>query len=505
MSYLAVESVCKTFGGFKALDNVTLHAEEGTILAVLGENGAGKTTLMNVLYGLYRPDEGQIYIDGQPVILSSPRDAIRHRIGMIHQHFHLVNALTVTENILIGLAQPLSRLTLDDHKAKIRAMSEQFGFEVDLDAPVWKLPLGMQQRVEILKALYRNARVLVLDEPTSVLTPDEITSLLSSLRKLRDTGATILFVTHKLDEVFSTADHVAVMRHGRVVMKTRARDTTPQQLCQSMIGRDVSPPVLAREASPGGPLLEVQDICARNARGALALQRVSFTLRTGEILGVTGVDGNGQTELAEVIAGLRVSESGTVRVAGDDVTDASIAARTHRHKIGFVPEDRHTTGLVLGHSVWINFFLRNFYTQDISPAHILRHRTMRDKGNALARKFDCRLHSIDQPVSQLSGGNQQKVILAREVEAEPKLLIVMQPTKGLDLGAIEFVQRMLIKQRDAGMAILYISTELEHVLEVADRVAVMYRGKITGELARKHVTADRIGMLMSGMALEAVQ
>ncbi|HSV54829.1 MAG TPA: ABC transporter ATP-binding protein [Burkholderiaceae bacterium] len=502
MSYLSLQGVCKSFGTFKALDDVTLHAEKGSVVAVLGENGAGKTTLMNVLYGLYRPDSGQISVAGQPVVLHSPRDAIGHRIGMIHQHFHLAGALTVAQNILVGLHSGATVLDLPGHERRIARLSEDFGFEIDVRAPVWKLPMGMRQRTEILKALYRRAEILVLDEPTSVLAPDEIAALLESLKRLKAAGTTILFVTHKLDEVFSAADQVVVMRAGKVVMSLPTAETTARELSQRMVGRDVAPVASIRHTRPGEILLRFSSVSARNDRGVVALDGISFALRRGEVLGISGVDGNGQKELAEVVAGLRTQDSGRVELDGKDLAGSSIRERTHTHRIGFVPEDRHTTGLVLSHPVWKNFFLRGFYRRPLARRGLLDQRRMREDAHRLARQYDCRLRSIEQPAAELSGGNQQKIILAREIEAKPQLLIVMQATKGLDIGAIEFVQRKLLEQRDAGVAILYISTELEHVLEIADRVAVMYRGRITGELTRAEVTPERMGMLMSGVAEE---
>lgn len=499
MSYLTLQGVCKSFGTFKALDGVSLQADKGSVLAILGENGAGKTTLMNVLYGLYRPDAGKISVDGLPVLLSSPRDAIAHRIGMIHQHFHLAGALTVTENILVGLRGGAAKLDVSAHERQIEKMSSDFGFEIDVRAPVWKLPMGMRQRAEILKALYRQAKILVLDEPTSVLAPDEIVALLDSLARLKAAGTTILFVTHKLDEVFTAADNVVVMRHGKVVVNRPTRETSARELSQHMVGREVAPVATARQNAPGEELLRLTNVSARNERGVKALDGISLQLRRGEVLGITGVDGNGQKELAEVMAGLRKQGEGSIVLDGLDLSGTPIRERIHTHRIGFVPEDRHSTGLVLNHPVWKNFFLRSFYRRPISRRGLLNHRLMRQEAMRLARQYDCRLRGIDQPAGELSGGNQQKIILAREIEAKPQLLIVMQATKGLDIGAIEFVQRKILEQRDAGVAVLYISTELEHVLEVSDRVAVMYRGHISGELQRGAVTPERIGMLMAGM------
>ena len=503
MGELSLQGVCKRFGEFKALDEVTLAARGGSVLAVLGENGAGKTTLMNVLYGLYRPDAGRIRVDGRIVELASPRDAIAHGIGMIHQHFHLAGALSVAENILVGLERGARPLSLAQHEARIASMCAGYGFDIDVRAPVWKLPMGMRQRTEIAKALYRNARILVLDEPTSVLAPTEVQSLLESLRTLKAAGTTILFVTHKLEEVFALADDVVVMRHGKVVAARAAADTTARELSQLMVGREIAPVSAPRAAAVGEVALRVSGLRARNDRGVRALHDVGLQLRRGEVLGVTGVDGNGQKELAEVLAGLRPAESGSIELAGEEIAHASIRERVHRHRIGFVPEDRHASGLVLKHPVWKNFFLRNFYRAPQARRGLMDRARMKREAQRLARQYDCRLRGIEQPAAQLSGGNQQKIILAREIEAGPQLLVVMQPTKGLDLGAIEFVQRKLLEQRDAGVAVLYISTELEQVLEVADRVAVMCAGRITGVLPRGEATPERIGLLMSGVDEEA--
>jgi general nucleoside transport system ATP-binding protein len=500
MSYLSLHGLCKRFGAFQALDGVTLSAPRGSVVAVLGENGAGKTTLMNVLYGLYRPDAGEIRIGGRPVVLHSPRDAIAQRIGMIHQHFHLAGALSVAENILVGLHGGARALDLPAHRTQIAALADTFGFAVDLDAPVWKLPMGMRQRAEILKALYRQAQILVLDEPTSVLAPDEIAALLESLARLKQAGTTILFVTHKLDEVFAAADQVVVMRQGRVVLSCPTRETTARALSHSMMGQSAAAPAQTeRSQPPGSTLLRLHDVHARDARGVAALQGISLSLRRGEVLGISGVDGNGQKELAEVLCGLRSASQGRVELAGQDITTSPVRERIHRHRIGYVPEDRHGTGLVLGHPIWKNFFLRGFYRQPHARRGLLRLPAMRARAEQLARQYDCRMRGLDQPAAELSGGNQQKIILAREIEAAPQLLVVMQATKGLDIGAIAFVHAKLREQRDAGVAILYISTELEHVLEVADRVAVMYRGRIQGELARGAATAERIGLLMAGV------
>ena len=504
MSHLEVRNLSKSFGDFKALDDVSLSFEEGTITSILGENGAGKTTLMNVLYGLYRPSAGDIVLQGRPVALRSPKHAIRHRIGMIHQHFHLAPSLTVAENVLIGSAGLATRLDLRKEVQAIARLSEEYGFDIDPDAPVWKLPLGMQQRAEILKVLYRRAEILILDEPTSVLTPQEIESLLGILKRLRSAGSTILFVTHKLDEVFATADRIAVMRSGRLVSCVEASRTTQAELSQQMVGRELPPlPEAGSHRAEGRILMRVEGLAARNDRGGTALDGVAFALRGGEVLGITGVDGNGQQELAETIAGLRKQDSGVIELDGADIGSASVRERLHRHRLGYVPEDRHKTGLVLDHAVWLGFFLRAFYRSPAARRALLQRRSMRAQAKTWVERYDCRLRSLDQPVRELSGGNQQKVIIARELEAEPRVLVISQATKGLDVGAINFVQRKILEQRDRGVAVLYISTELEHVLQVSDRVGVMYRGRLSEPVDSRRLSMSELGALMAGARVGA--
>lgn len=501
MSHLVVENVSKSFGPFKALENVNLTVGRSEIRAVLGENGAGKTSLMNVLYGLYRPDNGRVLIDGAPIVLNSPRDAIGHRIGMIHQHFQLASALTVTENIVLGTGGV--SLNLKQQAARICEISEQYGFDVDPDAPVWKLPIGMRQRVEILKVLYRNAEILVLDEPTSVLAPDEIGSFLDGLKKIRAAGHTILFVTHKLHEVMEVADNVTIMRQGRVIAEVGAAETTPKELSRLMVGRESDIRIGNRVGEPGRAVLEVVDVCAQSDRGASALKSLSFSLREGEVFGLTGVDGNGQRELAEVIVGMWPLTSGDILVDGESISHHDVRERVVNTKIGFVPEDRHTTGLVLDYSVSKNLVLRSFDREPVSRNGIIDYRHIAERAVDLIARYDIRLRSAEQQARFLSGGNQQKIILAREIESRPRILVVMQATKGLDVGAIEFVQNKILEERARGVAVLYISTELEHLLEVADRVGVICSGKLTGILAPEHVTAQKIGMMMAGVTMEA--
>ena len=503
MDHVVIDRVTKTFGAFKALDRVTLRIRKGSIHAILGENGAGKTTLMNVLYGLYQPDEGTIRVDGRPVAIRSPKDAIALGIGMIHQHFMLVSSLTVAENVVLGLEGQGASLDLRAHAARIAELSHIFGFEVDPMAAVWRLPMGMRQRVEILKALYRNAGILILDEPTSVLAPGEIERFLAGLRRLRDAGRTILFITHKLEEVMAVADRVTVMRSGTVTAEDETAATDRRRLARLMVGRDVVFEIEERQGEPGAVVLEAEGLVAENDRGLRALDDLSLTLRAGEILGVAGVDGNGQSELAEVIAGLRPLLAGKIRVQGRDISGLGVRQRRTVAGIGFVPEDRQGTGLVLDYAAPENLILHEFDRRPVARLGILNFRLINRRAAELVQKYDVRLRGLRQPVRLLSGGNQQKLILAREIEAAPAILVVLQPCKGLDVGAIEFVQNTLLEQRARGMATLYVSTELEHVLAVADRIAVMYRGRITGILDRGEASPERLGLLMAGAVADA--
>lgn len=498
MSFLVLDRISKTFGTFPALSQVDLTVEQGTVRAILGENGAGKTTLMNVLYGLYRPTEGTIRIAEKAVQLHSPSDAIAHGIGMIHQHVHLAEALTVAENIVLGLGGSASLIGLKRHAKAIAEMSESYGLAIDPTQEVWRLPMGMRQRVEILKVLYRGAQILVLDEPTSVLAPNEIDAFLERMRALRDSGKTILFVTHKLDEVMALADDVTVMRQGRVVALCRVADTSPRQLSGLMIGRDVAAPTVVRHGEAGPVALDCRGLKARDERGGTALDDLSLTVRKGEILGIAGVDGNGQRELAQAICGLKSLDAGHILAGEGDITNATVDERRERAKIGFVPEDRHGTGLVLDQTVADNFVLRSFRRRPVARNGLLDRGRIARNAADLMQRYDVRARSATQAARDLSGGNQQKIILAREIEAKPEILIVAQATKGLDVGAIEFIHRKLIEERDRGTAILYISTELEHIAEVADRIAVIFRGRITGELLPHELTAERAGLLMSG-------
>lgn len=500
---LVIERLSKSFGTLKANDNVSIHVRRGTVHAILGENGAGKTTLMNVLYGLLQPDSGRILLDGNEVHISSPHRAIELGIGMVHQHFTLVGPLTVTENVILGLRGQGLSLEIATHERRLRELSGSFGFEIEPHEVISRLPIGMQQRVEILKCLYRNADLLILDEPTSVLTPGETKSFFSVLRHLKEAGKTILFITHKLEEVMSLADRVTVMRGGEVTDEVNTNETNPSKLARLMVGRDVIFHIERPQGGAGQVLLEVENLFAYGDRGNEALNGIGFELREGEILGFAGVDGNGQTELGETMAGLRPYHAGSIRLDGEDLAGTSVSDRKHRLRIGYVPEDRQRTGLVLDHSLAENLMLRDYNRPPFVEHGLLRFQVIRDNARRLVELYRVRAGSIDQEVRRLSGGNQQKLILAREIEANPRLLVVSQPCKGLDVGAIEFVQNTLIEQRNRGVGIVYISTELEHILAVCDRIAVLFRGHITGFVKPQEATPERIGRLMAGVTEEA--
>ena len=495
---LEIDHISKIFGEFKALDNVSIGVKEGTVHALLGENGAGKTTLMNCLYGLYHPDGGRILLDGSPVRINSPIQAVELGIGMIHQHFMLVDTLTVTENIILGLKGLGITMNLPKHEKRIREISEEFGFEVDPSFEIWRLPMGMRQRVEILKALYRDAKVLILDEPTSVLAPKEIDALMEALDRLKKAGKTIMFITHKLEEVFTAADNITVLRHGKVTAEAAIKDTNPREVAGMMVGRDVVFDFKRPDVAIGGPVLEVENICAFNDRGLQALYDISLTVHAGEVYGIAGVDGNGQQELAEVLTGLRNPSAGTVHMNGENITRATVASRRLNKGMSFVPEDRQTMGLAMDFSIAKNCMLRDYSRAPYSKRCLINTKATYAAALEWQKKYDIRMRNPAQHARHLSGGNQQKLILAREIECAPNLSIVMQPCKGLDVGAIEKVQNTLLAQKAAGKAILYISTELEHVMEISDRIGVMCAGKMVGVVRPEEATPEVMGSLMAG-------
>ena len=494
---LELKGITKRFGSLVANDRIDLSVAPGQVHALLGENGAGKTTLMNVLYGLMQPDEGEILIDGKAVQFHSPRDAIAAGIGMVHQHFMLVPVFTVAENVTLGIEETRRSGLLDRRKTRqdVRELSRRYGLEVDPDALVENLPVGIQQRVEIVKALVREATVLILDEPTAVLTPAETEDLFRIIRQLKDGGRSIVFISHKLKEVQAIADTITVLRRGKVVGQ-RPPDTTEDELASLMVGRDVQLRVSKEAAKPGDVVLDVADLTVADETGRIWVNGVSFQVRAGEILGVAGVQGNGQTELCEALMGLRPTASGQVTLNGRDLTHTTPRQRLHAG-VAYVPEDRQEDGLVGEFSVADNMVLDTYDRPPYASGIRLNLAAIETNAAERVQEFDVRTTSVDAPVGTLSGGNQQKVILAREVGREHKVLVASQPTRGLDVGSIEFVHRRIVEQRDKGVAVLIVSAELDEIYALADRIAVMYEGKITG-FRPPTVPAEELGLLMAG-------
>jgi general nucleoside transport system ATP-binding protein len=492
---VVLERITKRFPGVLANDEVDLELRAGEVHALIGENGAGKSTLMRVLYGIYPADGGRIIVRGHEVRIGSPRDAIANGIGMVHQHFVLVDPFTVTENIILG-EEGGERLDMDAARQRVAELADSYAFRVDPGAVVEDLSVGEEQRVEILKALYRGVEILILDEPTAVLTPSETKDLFGNLRKLREAGRTIVFISHKLDEVMQIADRITVLRRGRVVGETRPSETSKAKLAEMMVGR----PVLFRLEKPeveiGERVLRVRDLI-----GEGKLNGVSMEVRAGEILGVAGVEGNGQRELAESLIGLRTPESGTIELEG--VAIAGKAVFDIRNAgVGYIPEDRHEQGLVLNMSLWENAVLGRQDDADFSGSlGVLFIRKIKDLAARLIRLFDIRARSVEVTASTLSGGNQQKLILARELETDPKLLIAAQPTRGLDVGAIEFVWKQILDQKAAGRGVLLISAELDEIYALSDRIVTLYEGAITGEFP-PDAPPEQIGIGMLGRAPE---
>jgi ABC-type uncharacterized transport system ATPase subunit len=495
---LEMRGITKRYPGVLANDGIDLDVRPGEIHALLGENGAGKTTLMNILYGLAVPDAGEILLDGKPVQITSPHDAIRQRISMVHQHFMLVPVLSVSDNILLGEEQMAGPIFLDRAGAhrRIRELARSFGWEIDPDQRVGSLSVGWQQRVEILKALYRNARILVLDEPTAVLTPQETKEIFSVLRRLRAEGYAIIFISHKLYEVLEIADRITVIRRGKVVGSREPAATNEEDLAELMVGREVNLTVERGESHPGEVVLRVEQLHVKDDRGSEVVQGVDLEVKAGEILGVAGVAGNGQDELVEAIVGLRRPSSGQIRLGDHDMTHAG-PRRRHRLGVGFVPADRHRFGLVLSFPLTDNFILTDYYEPPYARGIVRNEAAIEERADRGIRDFDVRTPSATVKSGTLSGGNQQKVIVAREFDGEQLLLVLDQPTRGLDVGSIEFIHRQAIAKRDAGTAILLVSAELDEVLELSDRIAVIYRGKIVAVREGRKADKNEIGILMA--------
>ncbi len=483
MTSLRLEGITKYFGSFVANDNISFKIESGKIHAILGENGAGKTTLMNIISGLYQPDKGQIYLKNKPVNIASANVAIKQGIGMIHQHFMLVPQLSVTENIILGVNRNW-RLNIKQKQREIAALSEYYGLEINPETKVGDLPVGIQQRVEILKVLYRQAKLLILDEPTAVLTPLEVQSLIKILRKLATAGNTIIFISHKLEEVMNLCDTVTVLRRGKVVANKNIPETTPDELAGLMVGREVSFQFNKSPVTSSKVVLSVENLQVVDDRGVTAVRNISFEMREGEILGIAGVDGNGQRELADAIAGIGNIKSGEINFTGNS------------SNTGYIPEDRQKMGLVLQYYITQNLILKAFNKLPFCRHFLLQPQIIKNHATSVIKEFDIRGTGIDIKVNQLSGGNQQKVVLARELAGEPVLIIAMQPTRGLDVGATENVQQRLLVEKERGAAIVYISTELSEVMAMSDRIAVMYRGEFVGLLDAKTATVQEIGLLM---------
>ena len=500
---LELRGITKRFPGVLANDHIDLQLHKGEILALLGENGAGKTTLMNILYGLYSPDEGGIFVKGQPVTIKSPTDAIHAGIGMVHQHFMLIPVFTVAENVMLGDEYVKFGGFLDQKKAsdRIKEISDQFNLDVDPDELIEDLSVGTQQKVEIIKLLFRNAEILIMDEPSAVLTPQEFDELFKIMRNLVAQGKSIIFITHKLREVMECADRIMVIRHGKVVGEVTPEKADNNQLAAMMVGRPVELKVQKEESKPKGVVLDVKKLTIKNRNQKVEVDDISFEVKAGEILGVAGVQGNGQTELVRCLTGLTKAESGKISILGHEITNSNPRVITELG-VAHIPEDRQKDGLVLQSPVQDNLVLNTYYQKPFSKGIVIQPKVVEDNAKNLVDAFDIRTPGITSAVSGLSGGNQQKVIVAREFSRPIKLLIASQPTRGLDVGSIEYIHRRMIEKRDEGCAILLVSTELDEVMQLADRIAVMFRGKILSIVDADMVTKEELGLLMAGITAD---
>ncbi len=501
---LELRGITKRFGALVANDSISLTANRGEIHAILGENGAGKSTLMNIVYGLLQADEGDIYIDGVKKLIAEPADALASGIGMVHQHFMLIPVFTVAENIVLGHEKIRRGFTLDIESAKkqILQVSKEFGFEIDPDALIEDLPVGVQQRVEILRALIYEAKVLILDEPTAVLTPQETDELLEIMKKLKANGTAIIFITHKLREVKAVADRITIIRRGKVV-GTAEPSASVEELASMMVGRpvDLSPELAAHEV--GEIVVAVEGLSIRDASGRTVVSEINFAVRSGEVLAVAGVQGNGQSELARAMLNLESSASGSIKLAGHEIVGLSVS-ESLQAGIAFIPESRELDGLISTFSIAENLILDRHTEAPYARLTQLSPKIVAQEAARSVSEFDIRLQSVQDPVSSLSGGNKQKVVLARELAREVKMVVASQPTRGLDVGSIEFVHKSILAERDKGRAILLFSTELDEVMSLADRIAVMYRGKILA-IVKSGISRDDLGLLMAGVVSDAVK
>jgi len=502
---LDLVDITKSFPGVLANDRVSLNVSSGEVLALIGENGAGKSTLMNVLYGMYRPDSGEIRIDGEAVTFGSSADAIASGIGMVHQHFMLVPVFSVTENVVLGV-EPTGVLgSLDMAKARqmVKEISDKYHLDLDPDALIENLPVGIQQRVEIVKVLLRDAKIVVFDEPTAVLTPSEILEFFEIVKSLVDAGKGVVFITHKLKEALHIADRIAVLRRGRVVGETTPAQADENKVAEMMVGRPVQLVVSKNSARPGEEVLAVRDLTVLDVDGRTIIENASFAVRSGEVVGIAGVQGNGQTELVETLTGLRAASSGVVRLGGDDITDASPRLR-HELGMAHIPEDRQRQGLVVGMTIAQNLVLTRYHSSEFSSGVSMNWDKVHDVAEELVKNYDVRTTDVDNLASTLSGGNQQKVIVARELSRDLRLAVASQPTRGVDVGSIEYIHSQIIKERDSGTAVLIVSTELDEVMALSDRVLVMYRGQIVAEVDPKTTSAMDIGLYMAGSKPQGV-
>ncbi|MCQ6280138.1 ABC transporter ATP-binding protein [Bacillus sp. EB600] len=491
-------NIRKEFPGIVANDNITLQLKKGEIHALLGENGAGKSTLMNVLFGLYQPEQGEIRVKGKPVKITNPNIANDLGIGMVHQHFMLVDVFTVTENIILGKeTTKAGRIDLKRAETEVRDISERYGLSVDPKARIADISVGMQQRVEILKTLYRGAEILIFDEPTAVLTPQEIKELIQIMKTLIKEGKSIILITHKLKEIMEVCDRCTVIRKGIGIGTLNVSETNENELASLMVGREVVFKTEKKQAEPKQDVLEIKDLVVKDTRGVTSVNGLDLTVRSGEIVGIAGVDGNGQTELIEAITGLRKSDSGSIKVNGKEIVNLS-PRKVFESGVGHIPQDRHKHGLVLNYPLAENMVLQTYYKPPFSKGGILNFKAIYDKARKLIREFDVRTPSEYTLARSLSGGNQQKAIIGREIDRDPDLLIAAQPTRGLDVGAIEFIHKRLIEQRDHGKAVLLVSFELDEIMNVSDRIAVIYEGKIVAVVNPKETTEQELGLLMAG-------
>lgn len=497
---LEVRHITKRFPGVVANSDVNLKLYHGEILGLLGENGAGKSTLMNIIYGLYHPTEGEILVNGKSVRMNTPKDAIALGIGMVHQHFQLVPVMTVAENIMLG-SESVKNGFLDTKAVakRIQELSDRYNLSVNPYALVEDLPVGLRQRVEIVKALYRNANILILDEPTAVLTPQEIEGLFQVMELLRQQDKSIVFISHKLKEVLRITDRIAVLRGGKTVGEADPKTATQGSLAAMMVGREVILVVDKKPSTPGSHVLSLQDVSAANDTGGLALNKVSFEVHAGEILGIAGVQGNGQTELVEVVTGLRPVTGGKISFSDNDMTTASPRRITEVGESCHVPEDRHAYGMVDSYSVADNMVLNTYYKAPFARGVNVQPQAIREHAEALVKKFDVRTPSVEKAGGGLSGGNQQKMVVAREFSRPIKLLIAAQPTHGINVGSIEFIHNQIVAKRDEGVAVLLVSSELDEIMALSDRIAVMYKGEIIDIVPREKATREGLGLLMAGV------